>query len=95
MPRTRANGSATPRRGRPRVHGETWSKVSVVLFDRQIVQLDRLLTDIRAHTKVAINRAGLIRGLIDGFLDSRIDMRRIKSEKELRTRISRCLRSQA
>ena len=38
-----------PGRGRPPVHQETWSKVSVVLFDRQIVHLDRLATDIRGR----------------------------------------------
>src|SRR5258705_144834 len=37
-------------RGRPPVHNETWSKVSVVLFDRQIVHLDRIATDIRGQT---------------------------------------------
>ena len=41
-----------PGRGRPPVHQETWSKVSVVLFDRQIVHLDRLATEIRSKSEV-------------------------------------------
>ena len=44
-------------RGRPPVHQESWSKVSVVLFDRQIVHLDRLATDIRGRSGKVLNRA--------------------------------------
>jgi hypothetical protein len=57
-------------RGRPPVHRETWSKVSVVLFDRQILHLDRLATDIRGKSGKAVNRTEIIRALIDGLLDS-------------------------
>ena len=32
----------TPGRGRPPIHHESWSKISVVLFDRQVVHLDRV-----------------------------------------------------
>src|SRR4051794_12090990 len=48
-------------RGRPPVHRESWSKVSVVLFDRQIVHLDRLATDIRGRSGKILNRAEIIR----------------------------------
>lgn len=80
-------------RGRPPVHSETWSKVSVVLFDRQIVRLDRLATDIRQKTGRTVNRAALIRAVIDGLFDSDVDIKTIGSEQELRVRIAHLLRS--
>jgi hypothetical protein len=78
-------------RGRPPVHHETWSKVSVVLFDRQIVQLDRLATDIRGKSGKAINRAEIIRALIDGLIDSGMDITGSGSEADLRSRVARRL----
>ena len=78
-------------RGRPPVHQETWSKVSVVLFDRQIVHLDRLATDIRGKSGKVINRAEIIRALIDGLIDSGMDVTRSGSEADLRARVTRRL----
>jgi len=80
-----------PGRGRPPVHQETWSKVSVVLFDRQIVHLDRLSTDIRGKSGKVINRAEIIRALIDGLIDSGMDITGSGSEADLRTRVARRL----
>ena len=48
-----------PQRGRPPIHQESWSKVSVVLFDRQIVHLDRISTAIRVKGGRALNRANM------------------------------------
>ena len=56
------------------MHSETWSKVSVVLFDRQIHHLDRLAIDIRGKTGKVLNRAEIIRALIDGLIDSGMDI---------------------
>ena len=68
--RLRAIRASKPGRpGRPPVHQETWSKVSVVLFDRQITQLDRLATDRRRKDGKRLNRAEIIRALIDALLD--------------------------
>ena len=78
-------------RGRPPVHQETWSKVSVVLFDRQIVHLDRLATDIRGKSGKAINRAEIIRALIDGLIESGMDITASGSEADLRARVARRL----
>ena len=78
-------------RGRPPVHQETWSKVSVVLFDRQIVHVDRLATDIRGKSGKAINRAEIIRALIDGLIDSGMDITASGSEADLRLRVARRL----
>jgi len=87
------NGRPAPKpgRGRPPVHQETWSKVSVVLFDRQIVHLDRLATDIRGKSGKAINRAEIIRALIDGLIESGMDITASGSEADLRARVARRL----
>jgi hypothetical protein len=87
-PRTRRLG-----RGRPPVHSETWSKVSVVLFDRQILHLDRVATDIRGKSGKVLNRAEIIRALIDGLIDSGMDITGTGSEADLRARIARRLGS--
>lgn len=80
-------------RGRPPVHQETWSKVSVVLFDRQILHLDRLSTDIRGRSGKVLNRAEIIRALIDGLIDSGMDITGAASEADLRGRVARRLGS--
>ena len=90
-PSTRPHTKAGP--GRPPVHSETWSKVSVVLFDRQIHHLDRLATDIRGKTGKVLNRAEIIRALIDGLLDSGMDITAAASEADLRGRVARRLGS--
>lgn len=88
---TRPHTKAGP--GRPPVHSETWSKVSVVLFDRQIHQLDRLSIDIRGKTGKVLNRAEIIRALIDGLIDSGMDVTAAASEADLRGRVARRLGS--
>jgi hypothetical protein len=80
-----------PGRGRPPVHHETWSKVSVVLFDRQILHLDRLATDIRGRSGKVLNRAEIIRALIDGLIDSGMDITSSGSEADLRAKVARRL----
>ena len=84
---TRKNSKPGP--GRPPVHSETWSKVSVVLFDRQILHLDRLAT--RARTGKALNRAEIIRALIDALIESGMDITAVGSEADLRARVARRL----
>ena len=54
--RTKRASSGTRRPGRPPVHEEAWTKVTVVLFNRQIVFLDRLAANIRAFAD-AVNKA--------------------------------------
>jgi len=80
-----------PGPGRPPVHSETWSKVSVVLFDRQILHLDRLSTTARAKHLRALNRAEIIRALIDGLIDSGMDVTASGSEADLRAKVARRL----
>jgi hypothetical protein len=80
------------RRGRPRVHSESWSKVTVVLLDRQIVRLDRLAANIKHQTGTILNRAALIRSVIDALFDSHVDVNGVESEPELRVRLAERLR---
>jgi len=72
------------RPGRPPLHDEEWTKVTVVLLNRQIVYLDRLAADIRAKTGAAIKRAEIIRALIDALTESGLDLTATKSEAELK-----------
>ncbi len=83
---------STPKRGpgRPPVHGEAWTKVTVVLFNRQIVFLDRLAANIRAQSGATISRAQLLRSLVDAVAAADIDLTASKSEADLRaTMLSR------
>ncbi len=72
------------KRGRRPSHTEHWTKVTVVLFDRQIVFLDRLGADIRAASGVAISRAHVIRALIDALSESDLDLTGTRSENDLK-----------
>ena len=92
-PRSTTRSGAKPGPGRPPVHRETWSKVSVVLFDRQIHHLDRLGIDIRDKSGKVLNRAEIIRALIDGLIDSGMDVTPASSEADLRGRVARRLGS--
>jgi len=83
----RGRGKAGP--GRPPVHSETWSKVSVVLFDRQILHLDRVAA--RRKDGRSLNRAEIIRALIDGLIESGMDITAAATEAELRGRVARRL----
>ena len=86
----RSTTKTKPGPGRPPVHHESWSKVSVVLFDRQITHLDRLAGDTGRQGKT-LNRAEIIRALIDGLLDSGMDITGAGSEADLRARVARRL----
>lgn len=80
-PATRVQGR---RPGRPPIHEEAWTKVTVVLFNRQIVFLDRLAANIRAQSGAAISRAQLIRALLDAVADADIDLTSSTSEADLK-----------
>jgi hypothetical protein len=80
-----SSDTARPKkRGRRPSHTEHWTKVTVVLFDRQIVFLDRLGADIRAASGVAISRAHVIRALIDALSESDLDLTGTRSEADLK-----------
>jgi len=85
VPHSDGAASAGPKkRGRRPSHTEHWTKVTVVLFDRQIVFLDRLGADIRAASGVAISRAHVIRALIDALSESDLDLTGTRSEGDLK-----------
>ena len=85
--RTKRAPAGTRKPGRPPVHEEAWTKVTVVLFNRQIVFLDRLAANIRAQSGAAISRAQLIRALVDAVADADIDLTSATSEGDLKTTI--------
>lgn len=84
LPPSKASPAGTRRPGRPPVHDEAWTKVTVVLFNRQIVFLDRLAANIRAQSGAAISRAQLIRALVDAVADADIDLTGATSEGDLK-----------
>ena len=84
---TRKAAAGKRRPGRPPVLEEAWTKVTVVLFNRQIVFLDRLAANIRAQSGAAISRAQLIRALLDAVADADVDLTTATSEMDLKTTI--------
>jgi hypothetical protein len=84
---TRRTNSNRRKPGRPPVHDEAWTKVTVVLFNRQIVFLDRLAANIRARSGAAISRAQLIRALLDAVADADLDLTMSTSETDLKATI--------
>ena len=77
--RTKATSTCTPatgkkddtginiperREGRPRA-AESYQKVTVTLYDRQILSLDKAVLVIRERTGQSVNRAELIRAILD------------------------------
>jgi hypothetical protein len=65
--------------------------VSIVLFDRQIHDLDRLTRDMRTKNGKTLNRAEIIRALIDGLMESGMDVATAGSEAALRAHVARRL----
>ena len=85
FPRVESSDAERPKkRGRRPSHTEHWTKVTVVLFDRHIVFLDRLGADIRAASGVAISRAHVIRALVDALGESDLDLTGTRSEADLK-----------
>jgi hypothetical protein len=84
-PRRPTTGKRKP--GRPPVHEEAWTKVTVVLFNRQIVFLDRLSANIRAQSGAAISRAQLIRAVVDAISEADVDLTTALSEADLKATI--------
>jgi hypothetical protein len=58
--------------------------VTVVLFNRQIVFLDRLAANIRAQNGAAISRAQLIRAVLDAVTDADLDLTSSTSEADMK-----------
>jgi hypothetical protein len=71
-------------RGRPVEHKEEWSKITVVLLDKQIHWLDKLASEIRLNTKIAVSRAELIRATIAAVEESELDISQLRNEKDIK-----------
>ena len=86
MARTQRKPVGRPRkkRGRPRTHREAWTKVSVVIFERQVLELDRLTTTIRGKSGAHLTRAEVIRALLDALNESRLDVTAVTSGAHLK-----------
>jgi hypothetical protein len=76
--------SKTLSRGRPKEHADAWTKVTTVLFDRQIHWLDTLASTIRLNTRLALSRAEIIRGLISAVEESGIDLSQVSNEEDIK-----------
>ena len=81
---TKQEGLSNSPRGRPVEHKEGWSKVTVVLLDKQIHWLDQLASTIRLNTKAAVSRAELIRATLAAVEESGIDLSHLKSEADIK-----------
>jgi hypothetical protein len=81
---TRKAEAGKRRPGRPPIHAESWTKVTVVLFDRQIAFLDRLADHIRATSTAEISRAQLLRSMVDALTEADVDLTSATSEQELK-----------
>ena len=66
------------------MHREAWTKVSVVMFERQILELDKLTMTIRSKTGATITRAEVIRSLLDALDESRLDVTNVDSGAQLK-----------
>jgi hypothetical protein len=82
--RPEPSNANAPRWGRPPALLDQWSRVTMVLYDRQIIFLDRLITDIRASTGAIVKRTDIVRALIDGLIESEIDLTSVKDEGDLK-----------
>jgi hypothetical protein len=91
--RSRRRSIARPknRRGRPRTHNEAWTKVSVVMFERQVIELDRLTNAIRSKTGANLTRAEVIRSLLDALDESRLDVTTVQSGAHLKRMLAQKL----
>ena len=88
-PRVNDSGRPGSWNGRPVTHLEGWSRVTIVLMNRQIVYLDRLSADIRARTGAVVKRTEIIRALIDSLAESSTDLTAVRTEADLRRLLRR------
>jgi hypothetical protein len=65
--------------------------VSVVMFERQVLELDRLTTVIRSKSGAHLTRAEVIRSLLDALNESRLDVTAVLSGAQLKRLITQKL----
>ena len=64
-----------------------WERVTVVMRPDQTVRLDKLALAIRERTGAKVNRAALIRGIIDGVLGSGLDLAGAGGEQQIKAAV--------
>ena len=79
-----ARGDTTRPRGRPVSHEEPTTKATVVLYNRQIARLDRLAAEIRERSGNVVNRADIIRAVLEAVEDSKLDLTGATSAEDVR-----------
>lgn len=82
--KTPSAASSGRRPGRPPIHAESWTKATVVLFDRQIEFLDQLSAQIREKSGATVSRAQVIRALLDACAEADVDLASARSEAEVK-----------
>lgn len=85
--------TGTFRSGASHERNEDWSKVTVVLYNRQIVFLDQLSTDVRRLNGVVLKRAEIIRALVDALNEVGPDLSETTSEDALKRYLVKRMRS--
>jgi hypothetical protein len=70
---------------------ERWSKVNVVLFDRQVSFLQDLSLCIRRSNGISLNRTQIIRALVDALTRCRQKFSTVRSEADLAKMLTRRL----
>ncbi len=61
------------------------------MFERQVLDLDRLTTIIRSKSGAHLTRAEVIRALLDGLKESRLDVTAVVSGAQLKRMITQKL----
>lgn len=61
------------------------------MFERQVLELDRLTANIRSKTGANLTRAEIIRALLDALNESRLDVTSIMSGAQLKRLVSQKL----
>ena len=61
------------------------------MFERQVLELDRLTTAIRSKTGANLTRAEVIRALLDALNESRLDVTTVVSGAQLKRLVSQKL----
>lgn len=61
------------------------------MFERQVLELDRLTTAMRSKTGANLTRAEVIRALLDALTESRLDITSVLSGAQLKRLLSQKL----
>lgn len=84
---------STPQeRGRPKKYDVSKHKTTVTFELKQIVELDRLCTDILSNTGKIVDRGDIIRAAVEVLLESNINFSSATSADDIRSMLAERLR---